>query len=113
MVRLGFRTVIAGWTVALVLGALAAALGIAAAQTVRLAREEAMARAERGAHRALEALALGLAPETFETPDGVTIALRDRAAIDAEFADPRVALWRRAVEAGDAAEFLPGELGAV
>jgi len=109
----GFRTLLAAWTLSLVAAAVAAVLVIAHRQTTRLAGEEASARAERSAARAVEALAGGLDPRALERGTEVAIVVRSRAEIDAAFGDPRVALWRTALEGESVVRLVPGDLGAV
>lgn len=113
MRSLGFRTLLAAWTLTLVAVAVAAVLVIAHRQTARLAGEEASARAERSAARAVEALGKGLDPRALERGTEVAIVVRSRAEIDAAFGDPRVALWRAALEGEPGVRLVPGELGAV
>jgi len=112
MPRSTLRAVLAGWTLALVAATLAAVGAVATAQSSRLAREEALARAERGLERGLEAIARGLDPAEFEVPDGVSLRRVDRATVDAEFVDPRVGLWRSALDGSRAAAHVGG-VGAV
>ncbi len=113
MSALGFRGVLATWTLALVSASLAAVGAVALVQTHRLAREEALDRARRGLARGFEAVRLGLPPDGFEEPDGVVLSVRLRDQVDAEYADPRVALWRQALDGGVAAALLGGDIGAV
>ena len=102
-----------GWTLALVVATLAATGAVAYTQSKQLAREEALARAGRGLDRGLEALALGLDPAEFEAPEGVELERRERAQVDADFRDPRVALWRAALDGGPAAGLVGDGIGAV
>lgn len=113
MRALGFRGVLAVWTLTLVSASLAATGAVAVIQTYRLAREEALDRARRGLARGLEAARLGLPADGFEEPDGVELSVRARAQVESEFADPRVALWRRALDGGVAAALVGGEVGAI
>lgn len=109
----GFRTLLAAWTLGLVAVSVGAVAWAAYLQTSRAVRQEALARAERGAARGLEALARGLTPAAFEEEAGVEIALRGRQEVESAFGDPRVALWRRALEGETTASRYDGELGAV
>jgi signal transduction histidine kinase len=109
----GFRTLFAAWTLALVVLSIGAVAGAAYLQTSRAAREEALARAERGAARGLEALARGLTPAEFEEEAGVELVIRTRRDTEGAFGDPRVALWRRALEGEPLASRYDDELGAV
>jgi len=108
MRRWSFRGVLTVWALGLVAAAVAATAALSWVQMGRLAREEAVARAERAAERALAAAARGLDPAVFETGTGVVVVVRGREEIDRAFADPRVALWRSALEASSARGFLPG-----
>lgn len=112
MRRWSFRGVLTLWALGLVAAAVAATAALSWAQMARLAREEAVARAERAAERGLAAAARGLDPAIFETGTGVEVVVRSRAEIERAFADDRVPLWREALEASSAHGYL-ADAGAV
>jgi len=89
----GFRTLLAAWTLALVVLSVGAVAGAAYLQTSRAAREEALARAERGAARGLEALARGLTPAEFEEEAGVVVTIRSRRETEGAATTPSSARW--------------------
>ena len=113
MARWSFRLGLTVWALGLVAAAIVATAGVSYFMVARLSHEEALARAERAAERALGARARGLDPELFEAGTGVEVAVRDRAEIAGAFDDPRVPLWREALEGGGAASFVDAEVGAV
>ena len=113
MRRWGFRAVLTIWALALVGTSVAVTAGLAWRQIAGLAREEALARAGRAGDRALEAMSHGLEPALFEQETGVEIVRRGRAEIAASYGDPRVALWREALERGRAQRYLAGGGGAI
>lgn len=109
----GFRTLLAIWTLALVVVSVGAVAGAAYLQTERAGREEALARAERGAARGLESIARGLDPSEFETEAGVELALRSASEIEGAFGDARVGLWRRALDGEPLVSRYDNSLGAL
>lgn len=113
MARWSLRRGLTVWALGLVAAAIAAVAGVSYSMVVRLSREEAMARVERAAERGLGALGRGLDPGIFEAGTGVELVMRSRAEIRGAFDDPRVPLWREALEGGRAARLLGSEVGAV
>ncbi len=109
----GLRALLVVATLALVGTAMAALFAIALRETARLAGEEGLARAERGAARAVEALERSLDAAAFERGTEIEIVVRSRAEVEAAFGDLRIELWRRALDGAVASRRFPGELGAV
>lgn len=102
------------------------AVGAASAWHEARARSEERARTRvvRAAEAAARAVATGAAADAFAREARVTAAraagdpeavvlLRTRAEIDAAFADPRIPLWRSALDGQPAARVFDGEPGAV
>lgn len=109
----GFRALFAGWNLALVLASVGAVAGAAYLESARAAREEALARAERGAGRGLEALGKGLPASQFEAEAGVEISVRSASEVESAFGDRRIELWRRALDGERLVARYDSELGAV
>ncbi|KAB2964182.1 MAG: hypothetical protein F9K18_07785, partial [Thermoanaerobaculia bacterium] len=113
MARWSFRRGLTVLALGLVAAAVAAIAGVSYFMVARLSREEAMARVERAVERAQGALARGLEPDLFETGTGVELVMRSRSEIEIAFDDPRVPLWREALESTRSARMIDGEVGAV
>jgi signal transduction histidine kinase/HAMP domain-containing protein len=96
-----------------VVAAILATTAISYRQLGRLSRDEGRARVERALARALDAERRGLDPRLFELGTGVELDLRSREQVESTFGDPRVPLWRAALEGDTASAVLPDGLGAV